>query len=114
MDNLEKYSVDLLYWKKEILEKELEKLNQEIERVSQINRRTGQSTRLMNEYIETLFKEGSVKIKDHFDLRASHERLFQRVVKRLENEQSKYYYKNGVNVPRFIFDLKNLTITLNK
>ena len=50
-------------------------------------RRTGRTTRIANEYIETLFKNGEINdIKDHFDNVKSHQHLFHIIVKRLYSE----------------------------
>ncbi len=47
---------------------------------------SGQTTRLVDECIQNLFREGVVVCKDHYDLRDAHEELQRRVVRRLESE----------------------------
>jgi len=50
------------------------------------NRRTGRTTRLIDGYIQQLFEEGSVLIKDHHDSPDSHCYLFRKVLARLKAE----------------------------
>lgn len=49
-------------------------------------RRTGQSTRLVDRYIQDLFTFGRVEVRDHIDNPTCHELLLGRVKRRLENE----------------------------
>jgi len=49
-------------------------------------RRVGNSTRLLNYYIEELFAKGEVFIQDHHDYPSSHKDLFNKVLRRLNVE----------------------------
>lgn len=60
-------------------------------------RMTGRSTRLIDEYIQTLFNEGSVKVRDHHFTRHSDKFLFDRVVRRLKNEHRHDSFEYNTN-----------------
>jgi hypothetical protein len=47
---------------------------------------TGQTTRLVDAAIQTLFAEGEVKVRDHVDRRANHKMVYELVVARLKLE----------------------------
>jgi hypothetical protein len=49
-------------------------------------RRVGNSTRLLNYYIEELFSKRKVYIKDHYDHPKDHKELFHKVLNRLRVE----------------------------
>lgn len=49
-------------------------------------RRTGQSTRLVDQYVQQLFTFGEIEVRDHFDSVSLHELLTERVLLRLKNE----------------------------
>jgi hypothetical protein len=71
--------------------------------IKDLMRQTGRTTRLADEAIQTLFKEGKVIVKDHADTKAAQNDLFYRVSRRLDAEHG--------GMSRFIFDRPNLTIT---
>lgn len=73
-------------------------------------RRIGNSTRLADYYIQELFTQGFVTIKDHFPKRQADVLLFKKVRMRLEIEHSGITNNNS----RIEFDTNRLTIKLKK
>lgn len=62
----------------------------------------GSSTRLLDQYVQDLFKNGTITIRDHYDYIATHRWLFHRFMKRLELEHP--------NMMKHIKTDKNLTV----
>lgn len=56
-------------------------------------RQTGRTIRLADEAVQTLFKEGFVFIRNHYDNRKSHEMLFDLVARRLQREHPANNFK---------------------
>ena len=76
-----------------------------------MEKRTGTTTRLADKYIQLLFKNNTVVIKDKYDNESVDNdyfdnRLFDIVRNRLETEHK--------GTKRFIFDRKTLTINIEK
>ena len=71
-------------------------------------RKTGRSTRLADEYIQSLFKKRKIIVMDHYPSKEANMFLFRKILRRLEFEHP--------NLSRFIKsdsrDIKNLTIEL--
>ena len=59
---------------------------------------TGRTTRLADQYIQDLFNNGFVKIRDHVDKRTAHFMLFEIVLKRLQQEHSNMMSVIGKNI----------------
>lgn len=72
-------------------------------------RRVGNSTRLIDFYIQELFEKGEVYCKDHFDHSKSHYYLFKKVTERLEREHKTLWYMN-----KFEINNKNYYIKIIK
>lgn len=68
-------------------------------------RAVGNSTRLIDKAIELIFSGKKVKVKDHYPSIQADMFLFDRILKRLQNEHG-----HPMNV--FLFDKQNLTIEL--
>ncbi len=56
------------------------------QRGTEPGRCTGQTTRLVDAAIQTLFTEGEVAVRDHIDRRANHQMVYEKVVARLKLE----------------------------
>ena len=72
---------------------------------AETGRCTGQTTRLVDAAIQTLFTSGEVRVRDHVDHRPTHKFLYEKVVKRLSLEHSR---------DAFVFYDRTLTIQLVK
>lgn len=59
-------------------------------------RRIGNSTRLIDQYVQELFTKGEIQVFDHFDTQESHESLFKRVLNRLGFEHPYVFSKMKV------------------
>jgi hypothetical protein len=70
-------------------------------------RRSGQTTRLIDEAIQTLFTEGTVRIVDHHGTRMASELMFQTFMRRLSLEHRGMY-------DQCLIDKKRLEVTLLK
>lgn len=70
---------------------------------TQEGRCTGQTTRLVDEAIQTLFITGEVVVKDHVDKRQCHIMLYEKVVARLLLEHRR---------DQFVYDSRQLKISL--
>lgn len=49
-------------------------------------RRTGTTTRMVDDYIQDLFKTGSIEVIDHWDTRKSNVRVMDIIIRRLKHE----------------------------
>lgn len=56
---------------------------------TELGRCTGQTTRLIDAAIQTLFNTGEVTVRDHLDRRANHRLVYEKVVARLKLEHSR-------------------------
>ena len=61
------------------------------------DRRQGNSTRLVDHYVQKFFKEGECRTMDHYDSRGAHNRIFKLIINRLKHEH---------NIDRNYLDLK--------
>jgi hypothetical protein len=66
-------------------------------------RSVGNSTRLADYYIQCLFQNGNVIVKDHYDGRIAHEELLKTILTRLEIEH------NGIDL---VVDKQKRKITI--
>lgn len=69
-------------------------------------RATGQTTRLVDEAIQTLFTTGEVTVRDHVDRLANHRVVYDKVVQRLKLEHSREQFvildhKLKILLPKF-------------
>lgn len=72
-----------------------------------LDRQSGNTTRQADYYIQKLFKDYHIEVKDHHGTRYSNERLYKIILERLHLEHGKYMH--------FIIPKKeNLTISFNK
>ena len=55
-------------------------------------RRTGKSTRLIDEYIQVLFNDGVIEVRDHYLSREADNFLTSKIMRRLQSEHP------GVNI----------------
>jgi len=69
-------------------------------------RQTGRSTRLADDYIQELFENGHVKIRDHIDIREMHKELFRKIINRLESEHHNCSYSFEINNQNFAIKLR--------
>lgn len=53
------------------------------------NRATGRTSRLVDSYIQELFNQGEIDVKDHHDDKHSNRYLLERIVDRYEREYNK-------------------------
>lgn len=72
--------------------------------MEELNRRTGRTIRLVDSYIQELYNNKIITVKDHYDHKAAHEDLYLKIRKRLFAEHSNYY------ISKLDFDLDSLTI----
>jgi hypothetical protein len=71
-------------------------------------RRVGNTTRLLNYYIEELFTKGEIVVKDHHNSYVISKVLFNKIIKRLEFEH------NFIKNKHFSTNYLSLEITLKK
>jgi hypothetical protein len=71
-------------------------------------RRVGNTTRLLNYYIEELFTKGEIVVKDHHNSYVISKVLFNKIIKRLEFEH------NFIKNKHFSINYLSLEITLKK
>jgi len=75
------------------------------------NRRTGRTTRLADDMIQELFKEGEVCVKDHCDNNRYHDWLTERILNRLKFEHN---IATNTKYVRVDFDRKTRIMRLVK
>lgn len=75
------------------------------QRQTDIWRRTGRTTRLVDQYIQMLFKDGQIIIRDHHDTDKMHEFTFRTVLTRLQVEHPGVMVES--NKQSFTIRLKN-------
>ena len=61
--------------------------------MEEINRGTGRTTRLIDSYIQELFKNGEIEVRDHYDSIHAHKYLVKRIVDRYNNEFNRGHQK---------------------
>jgi hypothetical protein len=59
-------------------------------------RQSGQSTRLLDQYIQEFFTKGSVRVIDHHGTRDAHRLLLEKFIKRLHAEHRGVLYRIDV------------------
>ena len=62
-----------------------------------INRGTGRTTRLVDSYIQELFNNKEINVKDHFEHKTAHSYLVKRIINRFNNELNRGHLKLVVN-----------------
>lgn len=72
-------------------------------------RRSGRSTRIIDKCVQKLFTEGEVVVIDHFPAPMGHRHLFDRFLKRLENEHFRGVKSMEYNL---LIDRKNFVVRI--
>lgn len=67
-------------------------------------RQNGQTTRLVDEYIQLLFTTGEIHIQDHYPNRQANENLMERILDRLQHEHR--MTKDSLSINRYNFIIK--------
>ena len=55
---------------------------------------TGQTTRLVDEAIQVLFRDGKVEVRDHYDHPEAHKNLVRAIERRLKTEHRVNFHAN--------------------
>ena len=69
-----------------------------MEKLDEKDRCSGRTTRLIDGLIQELFKEGKIKVYDHWDAIQSHEMVFKKILKRLSVEHPKIGLNADINL----------------
>lgn len=72
-----------------------------------IGRRTGNTTRLVDQFIQDLFIYGECKVYDHYPTRQASMMVYESVLKRLRNEHNHVWDHLEINKSRLTIRLKN-------
>lgn len=76
-----------------------------------LDRWTGRTTRLADSYIQQLFSEGFVEVRDHHTSgRSGHEHLFSVIFNRLKNEHSHLFTDNRLKFVK-THNFRSITLT---